>query len=82
MTSDREPKRDPRRTEGDGKFRPVEVATGSDRGDMTEIRKGLQAGQRVVASGQFLIDSEASLTGVLARMNDPNAAQPAEGARK
>jgi Cu(I)/Ag(I) efflux system membrane fusion protein len=68
--------------EGDGKFHPVEVVTGSDRDDMTEIRKGLQAGQKVVASGQFLIDSEASLTGVLARMNDPNAAQPAEGAQK
>jgi Cu(I)/Ag(I) efflux system membrane fusion protein len=63
--------------EGDGKFRPVEVVTGSDKGDMTEIRKGLEAGQKVVASGQFLIDSEASLTGVLARMNDPNAAQAA-----
>jgi membrane fusion protein, copper/silver efflux system len=59
--------------EGDGKFRPVEVVTGSDSGDMTEIRKGLEAGQKVVASGQFLIDSEASLTGVLARMNDANA---------
>jgi Cu(I)/Ag(I) efflux system membrane fusion protein len=63
--------------EGDGKFRPVEVITGPESGDMTEIRKGLQAGQKVVASGQFLIDSEASLTGVLARMNDANAAPPA-----
>jgi membrane fusion protein, copper/silver efflux system len=42
---------------------------------MTEIRNGLQAGQKVVASGQFLIDSEASLTGVLARMNVPDSAQ-------
>lgn len=68
--------------EGDGKFRPVEVVTGSDSADMTEIRKGLQAGQKVVASGQFLIDSEASLTGVLARMNDAHAVQPAEGAKQ
>ena len=31
------------------------------------IRSGLVAGQQVVASGQFLIDSEASLQGVMAR---------------
>ncbi len=62
--------------EGDGKFWPVEVQTGRESADMVEIRKGLKLGQRVVASGQFLIDSDASLTGVLARMNDPNAAQP------
>ena len=30
--------------------------------------KGLAEGQKVVASGQFLIDSEASLKGVLARL--------------
>jgi Cu(I)/Ag(I) efflux system membrane fusion protein len=63
--------------EGDGKFRPVEVQTGLESGDMTEIRKGLEPAQKVVVSGQFLIDSEASLRGVLARLNDPNATQPA-----
>ena len=31
---------------------------------MTEITAGLAEGERVVASGQFLIDSEASLSGV------------------
>ncbi|MBX9698222.1 MAG: copper-binding protein, partial [Acetobacteraceae bacterium] len=35
---------------------------------MTEIRKGLKAGQKVVASGQFLIDSEASLKSTLSRL--------------
>jgi Cu(I)/Ag(I) efflux system membrane fusion protein len=35
---------------------------------MTEIRKGLTAGQKVVVSGQFLLDSEASLRGTKARM--------------
>jgi Cu(I)/Ag(I) efflux system membrane fusion protein len=44
-----------------GKFRPVNVETGSEGGGQTEIRSGLAAGQRVVVSGQFLIDSEASL---------------------
>lgn len=61
---------------GDGKFQPVEVATGSEADGRTEIRKGLQAGQKVVVSGQFLIDSEASLKGVEARMESA----PAQGA--
>jgi len=47
--------------DGGGKFRPVNVETGSEGGGQTEIRSGLTAGQRVVVSGQFLIDSEASL---------------------
>ncbi len=52
-----------------GRFRPVEVETGLESGGQTEIRSGLQAGQRVVVSAQFLIDSEASLKGVEARLN-------------
>jgi Cu(I)/Ag(I) efflux system membrane fusion protein len=51
-----------------GKFRPVDVETGRDSGGMTEIRKGLMPGQKVVASGQFLIDSEASLKTTLNRL--------------
>jgi Cu(I)/Ag(I) efflux system membrane fusion protein len=46
---------------GTQRFRPVEVEPGAESGGMTEIRGGIQPGQRVVASGQFLIDSEASL---------------------
>jgi Cu(I)/Ag(I) efflux system membrane fusion protein len=38
---------------------------------MTAIRKGLEQGQRVVVSGQFLIDSESSLKAALNRMNGP-----------
>ena len=49
------------------RFEPVEVQIGPDANGETSIRGGLQEGQRVVASGQFLIDSEASLRGVLAR---------------
>lgn len=60
-----------------GKFRPVDVRVGREGGEQTEIREGLQEGQHVVASGQFLIDSEASLKSALTRMNDPNA--PAAG---
>jgi Cu(I)/Ag(I) efflux system membrane fusion protein len=55
--------------EENGRFRPAEVEAGIESGGQTEIKRGLQAGQRVVVSSQFLIDSEASLRGVEARLN-------------
>jgi Cu(I)/Ag(I) efflux system membrane fusion protein len=61
-----------------GGFRAVEVEAGLEADGRTEIRRGLQAGQRVVASGQFLIDSEASLKGLEARLLE---APPAPGSR-
>ena len=65
-----------------GGFRPVDVQTGLESGGRTEILNGLQAGQKVVASGQFLIDSEASLRGVEDRMNGagPTASAPVAAA--
>jgi Cu(I)/Ag(I) efflux system membrane fusion protein len=59
--------------QGDGKFAPAEVETGIEADGKTEIRKGLKVGQKVVVSGQFLIDSEASLRGAIARMGEPQA---------
>jgi len=53
---------------GEGKFEPVAVEVGRESADLTEIRSGLKAGQRVVVSGQFLVDSEANLKGALARL--------------
>jgi Cu(I)/Ag(I) efflux system membrane fusion protein len=44
-------------------FRPVVVQVGAEQAGRSEILEGLSLGQRVVASGQFLIDSEASLRG-------------------
>jgi Cu(I)/Ag(I) efflux system membrane fusion protein len=57
----------------DGRFAPVEVETGASFGDQTQILSGLTEGQKIVASGQFLIDSEASLTGVMARLQAGSA---------
>jgi len=65
--------------EDNGRFRPIDVETGIETGGQTEVRRGLQAGQRVVVSSQFLIDSEASLKGVEARLN--NAPPPASAER-
>lgn len=50
-------------------YRPVEVVTGQERDNQTEVLKGISEGDEVVSSGQFLIDSEASLSGVLARLS-------------
>ena len=51
----------------DGRYHPSEVRTGRESGARTEILEGLVQGEKVVASGQFLLDSEASLTGVAIR---------------
>lgn len=51
--------------EAGGHYRPVEVEAGAENQDQTVIRSGLQEGQQVVASGQFLLDSEASLRGLV-----------------
>ena len=59
--------------QGDGKFAPVDVEVGIESNGHTEIRKGLEAGQKVVLSGQFLIDSEASLKASTSRMAEPQA---------
>ncbi|HWX34533.1 MAG TPA: efflux RND transporter periplasmic adaptor subunit [Steroidobacteraceae bacterium] len=62
-------------------FRPVLVRVGAEQGGRSEILNGLDLGQSVVASGQFLIDSEANLRGAfdnLAGSNESRAerAQP------
>ncbi|MGH8448990.1 MAG: efflux RND transporter periplasmic adaptor subunit, partial [Pseudomonas sp.] len=64
-----------------GHYRPVEVVAGAENQDQSVIVSGLQEGQQVVASGQFLLDSEASLKGITATpaeaaMNMQPGAQP------
>jgi membrane fusion protein, copper/silver efflux system len=57
-------------SEEGGRFRPVVVETGAESDGATEIRSGLEDGQQVVVSAQFLIDSEASLKAAMERMGD------------
>lgn len=52
--------------EGDGRYRPQEITLGREADGRLEVLSGLEEGQAVVTSGQFLIDSEASLQGVMA----------------
>ena len=56
--------------QAEGRFAPADVEIGSEANGLTEIRKGLEAGQRVVVSGQFLIDSEANLRASTSRMGE------------
>ncbi|UXI66315.1 efflux RND transporter periplasmic adaptor subunit [Tahibacter amnicola] len=57
----------------DGGFRAQEVRIGEESGDRTAILEGIAENEEVVLSGQFLIDSEASLRGTLARLENPQA---------
>ena len=54
---------------GDGKYQPVDVVTGMHSTGMVEILSGLENGEKIVTSGQFLIDSEASLQASFSRLN-------------
>ncbi len=62
----------------DGSFVPVRVRTGRSSEGRTEVLAGLAGGEQVVVSGQFLIDSEASLTGALQRLAAPAPAADAQ----
>ncbi len=66
----------------DDRLRPADVTVGRDAGDETEVLAGLEEGETVVASGQFLIDSEASLKSVLPRLEaDASGALAARATR-
>jgi len=58
---------------GEGRFRPAEVVAGREAGDRVEIKRGLRAGETVVVSGQFLLDSEASINSAFLRLLDAGA---------
>jgi Cu(I)/Ag(I) efflux system membrane fusion protein len=56
---------------GEGRFQPREVTVGDERGDWVEISDGLEDNEKVVVSGQFLIDSESNLQASLTRFEGP-----------
>lgn len=69
---------------GAGRFKPVTVRTGAENSELIEILDGLDAGQQVVLSGQFLLDAEASFKGGMDRiegnrLDENNTAIPAQG---
>ncbi|NOQ89722.1 MAG: efflux RND transporter periplasmic adaptor subunit [Gammaproteobacteria bacterium] len=56
---------------GDGKFEARKVIAGIESGDYVEIIEGVSESENIVFSGQFLIDSEASMRASLGRMSMP-----------
>jgi len=66
-----------------GAFEARDVKLGADLGDRLEVVQGLTEGDQVVASGQFLVDSEARLRSVLGGMSAaPPASSPASAVHK
>jgi Cu(I)/Ag(I) efflux system membrane fusion protein len=57
-------------------FRPALVRVGTEHGGRSEILEGLHLGQNVVASGQFLIDSEANLRSAFNDLAGSNESTP------
>ena len=55
---------------GEGQFLPIEVKVGITADGMTEILSGVQDGDTIVRSGQFMIDAESNLRGGMANMGD------------
>lgn len=53
------------------RFRPRSVTVGYESDGQLAILAGLEAGETVVTSGQFMLDSEASLAGELDRLDAP-----------
>ena len=56
---------------GDGYLEPRQVVVGSRFGDRVAITRGLSAGERVVSSGTFLVDSESQLKAAAGGMGAP-----------
>ncbi len=64
---------------GNGSFEPRKVETGRTSDDRVEIVKGLTAGERIVVSGNFLIDSESRMKTATAAMSGTGSIDPSCG---
>ncbi|HRQ60447.1 MAG TPA: hypothetical protein PLO23_02880, partial [Alphaproteobacteria bacterium] len=59
--------------------RPVMVETGITASGLTEITSGLSHGQKIVKSGQFMLDAESNLKGGMAAMGHDHGGKQMEG---
>jgi membrane fusion protein, copper/silver efflux system len=68
---------------GNGYLEPRQVTVGERFGDRVTITRGLSAGERVVSSGTFLVDSESQLKAAASGMGAPQPAPSShEGHRR
>jgi membrane fusion protein, copper/silver efflux system len=61
---------------GEGKLEPRILELGSKYGDIYEVRSGVEEGERVVASGNFLIDAETKVQGAFKAFEEPEREAP------
>jgi Cu(I)/Ag(I) efflux system membrane fusion protein/cobalt-zinc-cadmium efflux system membrane fusion protein len=66
---------------GEGNLEPREIQTGPQIEDSIIVIKGLQPGDRVVSSANFLVDSEAQLQAALGSFNPPQQNSNSGGAQ-
>ena len=65
---------------GGGKYEPRTVVIGARaEGNMYQVLSGLQEGEQVVTSGQFMFDSESQLREAIQKMQQPHAAEKPGG---
>jgi Cu(I)/Ag(I) efflux system membrane fusion protein len=65
---------------GAGRLEPRQVQLGEKYGDLYEVKDGLKEGERVVASGNFLIDAESKVQGAVKSFEEPTPEEPAKAA--
>lgn len=63
---------------GEGRFKPQPVKLGQRGGDLVEVLEGVKAGDRVVVSANFLIDSESQLKAALSNLVEADGADGAD----
>lgn len=66
---------------GEGRFLPKNVITGVESDGMVAILKGVEAGDRVVTSSQFLLDSESKLREATNKMLDATEEEPMDDSK-
>jgi len=68
---------------GEGRFAPRQVKTGvSDENGYVQVLEGLQEGEQVVTSAQFMLDSESKLREAIQKMTQHEAGGPAPAEKK
>lgn len=64
---------------GNGRFLSSRIETGTESGELIEVTSGLNAGEIIVISAQFMIDSESSLSADLTRIEAESDLKAADG---
>lgn len=67
---------------GEGRFESRQVRAGIESGEWVEILEGIENGENLVVSGQFLIDSEASLKASMMRMTKTDSSGEEQPVRR